>query len=106
MGDLALTAEDWKCVRQESFPDSRTNEYRHYRLADFSDNVSALPRCAWAQDAIMAFFFVCLYLLVKQSDFSLSSRKAACKMTRGEVCAVCALFSQDSLQDDEGRGLG
>uniref|UniRef100_A0A7S3QSV4 Transcription factor 25 n=1 Tax=Dunaliella tertiolecta TaxID=3047 RepID=A0A7S3QSV4_DUNTE len=42
--DLSLTAENWKCVRQESFPDSSVNEFRHYRLADFSDNVNALPR--------------------------------------------------------------
>eukprot|EP00983_Pelagomonas_calceolata_P109742 1159589-Pelagomonas_calceolata.AAC.19 len=53
--DLSLTAENWKCVRQESFPDSSVNEFRHYRLADFSDNVNALPSpsnpCMWHQPA-------------------------------------------------------
>ncbi len=42
--ELSLSAEDWRCVRQESFPDSGINEFKHYRLPDFSDNVNALPR--------------------------------------------------------------
>lgn len=42
-----MKAEDWVCVRQESFPDSAVNEFRHFRLAEFSDNASVLPRWGW-----------------------------------------------------------
>lgn len=35
---------DWRAVAAESFPASSANEYRHLRLADFSDAVNALPR--------------------------------------------------------------
>ncbi|KXZ51917.1 hypothetical protein GPECTOR_11g44 [Gonium pectorale] len=38
------TAADWAAVARESFPPSASNEYRHLRLADFSDVVNALPR--------------------------------------------------------------
>ena len=34
---------NWECVREEMFPVSDQNQYRHLRVADFSDNVSALP---------------------------------------------------------------
>ena len=34
---------NWACVREEMFPASDQNQYRHLRVADFSDNVSALP---------------------------------------------------------------
>ncbi|GIL60027.1 hypothetical protein Vafri_14657 [Volvox africanus] len=39
-----IGAADWKAVAKESFPVSTANEYRHLRLADFSDAVNALPR--------------------------------------------------------------
>lgn len=38
------SATTWAMVATESFPASDTNEYRHLRLHDFSDNVNALPR--------------------------------------------------------------
>ncbi|KAL6754257.1 transcriptional repressor TCF25-domain-containing protein [Haematococcus lacustris] len=39
------SSQDWVCVRQEAFPDDQgRNEWLHLRLADFSDNVNALPR--------------------------------------------------------------
>jgi hypothetical protein len=38
------TADDWACVARESFPAAGRNEYGHLRLADFSDNVNALPQ--------------------------------------------------------------
>ena len=34
---------NWACVRAEMFPPSEENQYRHLRIADFSDTVSALP---------------------------------------------------------------
>ncbi|CAD7700951.1 unnamed protein product [Ostreobium quekettii] len=34
---------DWCCVRNEAFPPSGTNEYRHLHLYDFSDDVPQLP---------------------------------------------------------------
>lgn len=40
----AGSAEGWRRVRAVSFPDGAANEFAHYRLADFSDNVNALPR--------------------------------------------------------------
>ncbi|GLI70702.1 hypothetical protein VaNZ11_015646 [Volvox africanus] len=39
-----IGAADWKAIAKESFPASTANEYRHLRLADFSDAVNALPR--------------------------------------------------------------
>ncbi|GLC35077.1 hypothetical protein PLESTM_000276900 [Pleodorina starrii] len=39
-----IGAADWRAVARESFPSSASNEYRHLRLADFSDAVNALPR--------------------------------------------------------------
>lgn len=39
----AAERANWECVRSELFPPSDENQYRHLRLADFSDNVSALP---------------------------------------------------------------
>ncbi|GIM07875.1 hypothetical protein Vretimale_11930 [Volvox reticuliferus] len=39
-----IGAADWKAVANESFPPSAANEYRHLRLADFSDAINALPR--------------------------------------------------------------
>lgn len=37
-------ADDWRCVREEAFPVRDTNEYRHLRLHDFTDQVQVLPR--------------------------------------------------------------
>ncbi|KAL3162159.1 hypothetical protein ABBQ32_009867 [Trebouxia sp. C0010 RCD-2024] len=34
---------NWACVSREMFPPSQDNHYRHLRVADFSDTVSALP---------------------------------------------------------------
>ena len=34
---------NWACVSHEMFPPSEDNHYRHLRIADFSDTVSALP---------------------------------------------------------------
>ncbi|KAL3147449.1 hypothetical protein ABBQ38_014508 [Trebouxia sp. C0009 RCD-2024] len=34
---------NWACVSHEMFPPSQDNHYRHLRVADFSDTVSALP---------------------------------------------------------------
>ncbi|MEW5297992.1 MAG: hypothetical protein WDW36_001159 [Sanguina aurantia] len=48
-----LTANDWACLRRESFPESEVNEYRHMRLNDYSDAVNALPR-EEVQEAIQA----------------------------------------------------
>jgi hypothetical protein len=39
-----LSADDWAAVARESFPATGDNEFRHLRLADFSDAVNALPR--------------------------------------------------------------
>ncbi|EFJ51246.1 hypothetical protein VOLCADRAFT_120493 [Volvox carteri f. nagariensis] len=39
-----ISAADWRTLARESFPSSASNEYRHLRLADFSDAVNALPR--------------------------------------------------------------
>jgi hypothetical protein len=43
---LAASADEalsWARVREEAFPASQTNDYRHLRVADFSDTVSSLP---------------------------------------------------------------
>ncbi len=42
--DSSVSAADWKGAREQVFPDGGPNEFRHLRLADFTDNVSALPR--------------------------------------------------------------
>ncbi len=39
-----IGAADWAALARESFPPSTANDYRHLRLADFSDAVNALPR--------------------------------------------------------------
>ncbi|KAK9829524.1 hypothetical protein WJX72_006318 [[Myrmecia] bisecta] len=39
----AASAADWAAVRAEVFPASPVNEYRHLRVADFSDVISRLP---------------------------------------------------------------
>jgi hypothetical protein len=43
-GALPLSAEEWAAVAREAFPAGDGNDYRHLRLADFSDAVAALPR--------------------------------------------------------------
>ena len=39
-----LGADDWAAVARESFPAGAANDFRHLRVADFSDAVNALPR--------------------------------------------------------------
>lgn len=65
---MGLGADDWACVRKESFPDSEVNEYRHLRLHDFSDNVNALPRWVQAEAAgfvLMLFCLCCMAVALK-----------------------------------------
>ena len=42
-GPLASSAADFACARQQAFPPSEENSFRHLRIADFSDSVAALP---------------------------------------------------------------
>ena len=42
-GRMAESAADYTCARQQAFPLSDDNAYRHLRVADFSDAVAALP---------------------------------------------------------------
>ena len=37
------SAEDWACLREEAFPPSEVNLYRHLRVQEFSDAVHRLP---------------------------------------------------------------
>ena len=43
-GGGGLTAGDWAAMREEAFPPSADNAYRHLRLHDFSDTVQRLPQ--------------------------------------------------------------
>ncbi|GAB4815863.1 hypothetical protein N2152v2_002909 [Parachlorella kessleri] len=38
-----ITAADWACVREQAFPPSDDNQYRHLRLYEFSDTVQRIP---------------------------------------------------------------
>lgn len=40
---MAASAGDYACAREQAFPPSDDNAYRHLRVADFSDAVAALP---------------------------------------------------------------
>ena len=37
------THRNWQCAAQEQYPVGAENEYRHLRVAGFSDEVSSLP---------------------------------------------------------------
>ena len=42
-GQLASSAADFACAREQAFPSAEENAFRHLRTADFSDSVAALP---------------------------------------------------------------
>lgn len=42
-GPTAQLLSDFECARQQAFPASDDNAYRHLRVSDFSDAVAALP---------------------------------------------------------------
>ena len=40
---LSIAAADFACAREQAFPSTEENAFRHLRTADFSDTVAALP---------------------------------------------------------------